>query len=123
MQSTANHSTLGKWLFWFSLIASEIVGVTIGRLQAKQFFSSQWFVQNQTFWETLAFQIATAALCFLVLYGLASNILSAAGNKLGLKISRPGLAQGLLYAAAIPLVLCAIGFAIILFLSGSSIYG
>lgn len=64
-----------------------------------------------------------AAMVFLILYGLLSlTIVGFVEDWTGVKIEKPGVTRGLLFAAAIPLLLCGIGFLIILFLSGSPLF-
>lgn len=70
------------------------------------------------------FQMLTAVLAFLVLYGLlALSLVGAIEHRHAMKIEKPGIGRGIVYAIMIPLIMCALGFLIILFLSHSSIYG
>ena len=64
----------------------------------------------------------TAVFAFWVVYCLlALNVIGFVEDWTGMKIGKPGIGWGFLFAAVIPLVLCGIGFLIILFLSGSPI--
>ena len=104
---------VGKLLFWISLIAAQIAGVIVGQCFGGRVFLLMLFLQ-----------MLTSVLAFLVLYGLlALNIVEVIERRNGMKIEKPGVARGVLYAVLIPLIMCALGCLIILFLSHSSIYG
>ena len=104
---------VGKLFFWVSLVAAQIVGVVVG-----QSFGGHVFL-----WMLLV-QMLAAAVAFVVVYRLlALNIVGAIEHLNGMKIEKPGVWRGLLYAILIPLIMCALGFLIILFLSHSSVYG
>jgi hypothetical protein len=104
---------LGKLLFWVSLVAGQIGGVLVG-----QCFGGHVFLLM------LLLQMLAAVLAFLILYGLLSlNVVEAIERRSAMKIEKPRLTRGILYAISLPLIMCALGFLIILFLSHSSIYG
>jgi hypothetical protein len=103
---------VGKFLFWISLLDSEITGWIVARSQS---FSGESFLM-QSF-----LQMLTASLFFFVLYGfLFVHLLEVAEQKHGTQIEKPGLFRGLFYALLIPVSVCGIGF---LTLSDSYIYG
>jgi hypothetical protein len=104
---------VGKLLFWISLAAAQIAGLLVGQSLGSPAFLS-----------LLLWQMLTAVLAFLVLYRvLALNLVGAIEHRKGMKIEKPGVRRGLLYALLIPLLLCALGFLVISFLSPSSIHG
>jgi len=115
---------LGKILFWASLIASQIAGLAIGRKLPGYLASQSLSYNHHKFVTLLIFQILTAGLFFAVFYWFfAWNFLSSLENRKGVRIDRPSLELGIIYSAIIPLILCALGFLLILCLSGLSIKG
>jgi hypothetical protein len=114
------YQSLGRWFFWTSIFLSEIAGIAFGRRQAGRIFSSSAFFHSHPFLSPLLFQMLTAVMAFLILYGLLSlTIAGLIEDWTGVKIEKPGMARGILFTALVPLLLCGIGFLIILFLSGS----
>jgi hypothetical protein len=121
MNPTKGLAGLGQFLFWVCIIASQMIGLTIGRFQVAQMFAL--FCHAHPFLAPLLFQILTAIACFLIFYMVAVNVIVTVEQRAGIQIRKPGVKQGILYAAAIPLILCIIGFILVKFLSHSSIYG
>jgi hypothetical protein len=116
------HSSLGRWFFWASIILSQIAGVTIGRWQIARFFSSGNFSHVHPFLSPLLFQVLAAMFAFWVMYCLlALNVVGFVEEWTGMKIVKPGMGWGFLFTMVIPLVLCGVGFLIILFLSGTPV--
>jgi hypothetical protein len=115
---------LGRWLFWLSIIAAEVIGLAVARSHAVQVFSSTSFSHGREFLSVLFLQVLIAPLAFLLLYRLlARKVVGFIEDWYGIKIVKPATRWGILCSAVFPLVLCALGFLIITFLSGSPIYG
>jgi hypothetical protein len=102
---------VGKLLFWISLVAAQMAGLVVG-----QSFGVPAFLGM------LLLHIFTAVLAFWFLYHLlVLKFLGIIEHRSGTKIEKPGVRRGLLYVVLIPLLMCALGFLVILFLSHSSV--
>jgi hypothetical protein len=114
--------TFGTWLFWAAIILSEIAGAAIIRWPKVRELASAPLFHGHSFLSMLLIQIVGAALVFFLLYRLvALKIVRFTEDWHGIKIRKPGVAVGMFFTAVIPLVLCAIGFLIISFLSGTPV--
>jgi hypothetical protein len=124
MLMNAGLRDLGKILFWASLIMSQIAGLVIGRKLPGHLAAQSLFYNHHQFVTLLIFQILAAVLFFAVFYCFfALKVVSNFENRTGVKINKPSLELGIICSAIIPLILCAMGFLLILCLSGLSIKG
>jgi hypothetical protein len=96
--------SLGKWLFWASVIASGIVGGRSFEMLPTNFIyhldnSSLFFVSHQ-FSLIFLFDTIVAIFCFLLLYwGLAVQVIGIIEWKNAIEIHKPSIKRGIIYTA------------------------
>ena len=123
MNRTERPRSLGKWLFWVSVIVSGIAGVKITYMLSYQILMAVPFLSYHWALSLVALQMLIASLAFLALYRLlALNLVATVENKTGIEIYKPSIKRGMMYSALIPFIWGIIGLLIILLLAGSGMH-
>ena len=113
----------GTALFWTGVVLSGFVGKWLGPAFAIR--SASMLSPLAHYWSLslLVFQVLTAMICFLVLYrALALGVVARVVAKRGVEIESQSTLRGMLLSTLIPLVIWAIGMALMMDLARSGMH-
>jgi len=107
MNASKKFHSMGKWLFWASVIVSGIVGVKGIRLlpTSVEYAIITSPLGRYPFLFGYIINPLMAILCFLILYRFLSFILIASVEKRkGIEINKPNVVRGIVYCISIQLI-------------------